>query len=259
MKLPKRIMQRLWRAIIEFELLAPGDRVLVGLSGGKDSAFLLYSLAILREDSSLPFELSAIHVDHGFTDYYDILPMNQLCEQLGVQFFVRRTNIYKAAFNHATQNPCAHCSYLRRGFINNFAREERFNKVALAHHLDDAVETFLMSQIYSGQLKTFEPSSYLDRTKITVIRPLVYFREKEIMKALNYIEYTPVETPCPLAGKSKRTFVKELIRELCTDNKFAFNNLTAAMRKGSKLQRWPAALEKNDLHRKILKFWQMVP
>ena len=255
MELPRRMERRLWRAVIEFDMLQPGDRVLVGLSGGKDSSFLLYGLAILRKHAPFDFELAALHIDQGFVEDFDVSPMEELCNRLEVPFHVMRTSIYRAAFNHKRQNPCAHCAYLRRGFMNNYAREQGYNKVALAHHLDDAVETFLMSQLYSAQLETFSPSSYLDRVGLTVIRPLVYFRENEISQAGKMLDLTSVDTPCPIAGRSMRSVVKKLVLELCRENKFVFNNIVTVMRAGVAPRRWPADLSREQLRRKMEAFW----
>jgi tRNA 2-thiocytidine biosynthesis protein TtcA len=254
-ELPQRMQRRLWRAVIEFDLLQPGDRVLVGLSGGKDSSFLLYGLASLRKDAPFDFELAALHVDQGFVEDFDVSPMEELCRRLEVSFHVKRTSIYTSAFNHESQNPCAQCAYLRRGFMNKYAREHGYNKVALAHHLDDAVETFLMSQLYSAQLETFMPSSYLDRMGITVIRPLVYFRENEIKTAGKKLALPTVDSPCPMAGRSKRAVVKKLLFELCRENKLVYNNLVTVMRAGVTPRQWPADLPKEQLRGKMEAFW----
>lgn len=255
MKLPKWIIRRVTRAVIEFDMLSSGDRVLVGLSGGKDSAFLLCALAVLKEQVPFQFDLAAFHVDQGFEAEFDGSPMAELCETLGIPFHLRRTSIFQAAFNHARQNPCAQCAYLRRAFVNDFAVKNNFNKVALAHHQDDAIETFLMSQLYAGQVKTFQPTSFLDRTGVTVIRPLVYFRELEIKQAGKLLPFTPVDTPCPMAGRSKRAVVKEMIKNLTRDNRYIYDNLVAAMREGAEIRRWTAVPSDQLLKEKAAQFW----
>ncbi len=256
MQLPRWVTRRLWRAVIEFDLLAPGDRVLVGLSGGKDSSFLLYALEALRENAPFRWELAALHVDQGFVPDFNVSPMADLCAKLGVPFFVRRTKISEFAFRPGRQNPCARCSYLRRAYMNDFAVREGYNKVALAHHLDDAVETFLMAQLYSGQLKTFRPRSYLDRCGITVIRPLVYFRENQVKQAGKLMEYEPMDTPCPLAGKSVRARVKALIKELSRENQNIFHNLVVAMRQSTVVEGWPAGTGRKEMSRRVAEFWR---
>lgn len=255
LKLPRNMMRRLWRTIIEFDMLSPRDRVLVGLSGGKDSSFLLYALAALRENAPFDFDLAALHVDQGFVPDFDVSTMEDFCKGLGVPFAVMRTRIYEAAFGQEKQSPCARCAFLRRGALNNYANKNGYNKVALAHHLDDALETFLMSQLYSGRIETFLPVTYLDRTKVTVIRPLVYFREKEIKQAGKLIDFTPVDTPCPMAGKSMRARVKALLTELANENKFVLTNLMAAMRQGNAVKLWPPEPARQEIQEKVKEFW----
>ncbi|NLZ93868.1 MAG: tRNA 2-thiocytidine biosynthesis protein TtcA [Firmicutes bacterium] len=255
MKLPKWVIRRLCRAIVEFKLLEPGDRVLVGLSGGKDSSFLLAGLKVLQKHTPFPFTVAALHVDQGFPEMVDLLPLKKFCAELEVPLTILPTSIYQVAFSETGENPCARCAYFRRGFVNNFAREHKYNKVALAHHLDDAVETFLMSQLYAGQLKTFQPKSYLSRTGVTIIRPLVYFREKEIIEALHLLQYEPINTPCPYAGHSMRAEIKALIQQLEQKNSRIFANLVAAMRGSAEQNFWPTPLNKSEFKTLMSKFW----
>ncbi|MCR3921565.1 MAG: tRNA 2-thiocytidine biosynthesis protein TtcA [Firmicutes bacterium] len=255
MKLPKWIDRRLWRAIVEFKLIEAGDRVLVGLSGGKDSSFLLTCLRALQEHAPFPFDLAAVHVDQGFPDVVDLTPLTDLCAHLKVPLEILETQIYQMAFMQEGQSPCARCAYFRRGFIHNYARDHEYNKVALAHHLDDAVETFLMSQLFAGQLKTFQPKSYLTRTEVTVIRPLLYFREKEIKQAQRLVAFPPINTPCPYAGHSMRATAKELIGNLEKMNERVFDNLVVAMREGTKQDLWPAPLAKDEFRVLMADFW----
>ena len=255
MKLPKWIVRRFWRAIVEFKLLEANDRVLVGLSGGKDSSLLLLGLKVLQEHAPFPFDLAAVHIDQGFPEKVDLSPLEDFCAQLKVPLEIVKTQIYHMAFT-TEQNPCARCAYFRRGFMHNYAREKQYNKVALAHHLDDAVETFLMSQLFAGQLKTFQPQSYLSRTGVTVIRPLIYFREREIRQAERLLKLTPVSTPCPYAGHSARAEAKELLRKLESSNPRIFDNLVAAMRAGAQQDLWPPPLTKGEFRDRMKNFWQ---
>jgi tRNA 2-thiocytidine biosynthesis protein TtcA len=246
--LPRTLTQKLLRAIREFDLIRPGDRVLLGFSGGKDSAFLLYALAILQKHRIIPFELGALTVDLGFAAKFNLLAMQQFCSFLAVPFHVKQTEIAQYAFSEANpEGPCATCSFLRRGAMNRFARENGYNVVALAHHHDDVVETFLMSIIFSGQIKTFLPRTELDRSGITAIRPLVYFREAEVRAALPLIGFTPVSSPCPLDGQTKRAEVKKLIRDLSRHDPRIFSNLAAALREGRPLELWPAELSREEI------------
>ena len=244
LSLPGTYTRKLLKAIREFGLIRPGDRVLVGFSGGKDSSFLLYALAVFQKSKLIPFTLGALTIDLGFETPLDPKPLAEYCRRLGVPFRLVKTEIARYAFGENNpEGPCATCSFLRRGAMNRIAREDGYNVVALAHHHDDAVETFLMSVIFSGQIKTFLPRTELDRTGIAVIRPLVYFRETELKKALRLTNFQPVSSPCPADGLTKRAEIKELIRKLCRHDKRVFNNLAAVIRDGRPMELWPAEIQ----------------
>lgn len=229
-------------------MIQPGDRVLVGLSGGKDSSFLTYALACARDSSPFDFDLGAVTLDLGFTqEPIDMKPLQDFCAELSIPFFHDRIEAGDYILNESDKSPCAKCAHLRRGALSSLAKREGYNKIAYAHHLDDAVETFLMSIIYSGQVTTFKPVTNLDRTGVTVIRPLCYFREKDLVYARKYVPFTPMKSPCPLDKHTTRQKVKELIGNLCIDNRYVFDNLTAAMRAGAPLELWPKKLTRKEL------------
>lgn len=256
-KIPKHLIRSVQRGVVEFELLSPGDKILVGLSGGKDSLFLLYTMAVFTKHLPFPVELGAITVDMGFkkVEETDFAPLEQICRDLEVPFTLSRVELGEEILHNKKQNPCARCSYFRRAIIHNYARENWYNKVALAHHYDDAVETFLMSILYSGQIYTFLPKTYLDKTGVTVIRPLVYLRESEIRAAIKKWRLTPVKNPCPLDRATKRAEVKDLIRNMKKDNPHVFYHLAAAMREGQNSQLWPAEPSKEEVWQKSHRFW----
>lgn len=240
-RLPGTLTRKLLKAIREFDLIRPGDRVLVGFSGGKDSSFLLYALAAFQKSNLIPFSLGALTIDLGFETPLNPGPLERFCGDLGVPFRLVKTEIAKYAFGENNpEGPCATCSFLRRGTMNRIAREDGYNVIALAHHHDDAVETFLMSVIFSGQIKTFLPRTELDRSGLAVIRPLVYFRETELKKTVQLTNFQPVSSPCPADGLTKRAETKELIRKLCRHDKRVFNNLAAVIREGRPMELWPA-------------------
>ena len=241
--LPRTYTRKLLRSIREFDLIRPGDKVLVGFSGGKDSAFLVYALSILQGHGIIPFKLGALTIDLGFAEPLEIAPLEDYCNTLGVEFHFHPTEISRYAFGEDNpEGPCATCSFLRRGAMNRLARENGYNVVALAHHYDDAVETFLMSIIFSGQIKTFLPRTKLERSQLTVIRPLVYFREAELQDALDFINFSPLPNQCPIDGRTKRAEVKELIRKLSNYDRRIFNNLASAIREGRPIELWPPEL-----------------
>ncbi|MEG6586345.1 tRNA 2-thiocytidine biosynthesis TtcA family protein [Dendrosporobacter sp. 1207_IL3150] len=252
--LPQYYFSRLMRAIVEFDLISEGDKILIGLSGGKDSIFLTYALSILRKYSPRNFEIAAITLDPMFTEGFDTQPIADFCDSLDIPYYTRQVNVAGAIENNGGKDPCFTCSFFRRGTINNFAIEHGFNKIAYAHHNDDAVETFFMSLMYSGQLKTFLPKTYLDRTNLTVIRPLIYFREDEIRAAINIHGFTPLPSPCPLDGKTKRQEVKETIRNLQTTNKALYKHLAAAMRQSAVIELWPDEPAREELKVQYLNY-----
>lgn len=252
--LPKHYTRRIARAIAEFDLIEDGDNIVVGFSGGKDSAFLVYAMAIFQKIMKIDFKLSVVTVDLGFEEGMEIERMKEYCARLGVSYYVEETKIADTILQDDLKNPCAKCSYFRRGVISKFMKEYGFNKIAYGHHYDDVVETFLMSIIYSGQVKTFEPKSYLSESDIHSIRPLVYIREKDIIATKELIDYQAVKSPCPYDGETKREEIKNLIKSF-DDSTQIFHNLAAAMREGDSLKLWPKNLSREDIRDKVKKLW----
>lgn len=253
--LPQSYFSRLCRAVIEFDMIAKNDKILIGLSGGKDSLFLTYALSILRQRSAFPFELAVLTIDPQFTDNFDTTALAEFCNNLAIPFHTKKVNIGEIITNNQGKDPCFTCAFFRRGAINKFAVENGFNKVAYAHHHDDAVETFLMSILYSGQINTFLPTTYLDQSDLTVIRPLVYFRESELVDTAKYHGFTPIPSPCPLNGHTKRQEAKEMIVELEKNNPTLYAHLGAAMRHSPTTKLWPTELTRRELQLKHLAFW----
>jgi len=245
--LPQLYFSKLMRAIVEFEMIEHGDHILIGISGGKDSLFLAYAMAILRQRLKKTFQLSALNINPMFQTDFNATPIAEFCASLEIPFASHEVDIAGAIRNQDGKKACFTCSYFRRGAINRYAKEHGMNKIAYAHHHDDAVETFFMSLLYSGQLTTFLPVTYLDRTGLTVIRPLIYFREKEIQDAEQYHGCTPVPSPCPLDGKTTRQTTKELIAALSKDNPLLYTHLASAMRKSSLGELWPAAKTRDEM------------
>ncbi|HHU63348.1 MAG TPA: tRNA 2-thiocytidine(32) synthetase TtcA [Clostridiales bacterium] len=207
----KRILSLLRRAVQDFNMIKPGDRIAVGLSGGKDSIALLHALKRFQYFSPTPFELEAITLTMGMDDP-DLSPLINLCKDLKVPYTIKETKIGRIVFDvRREKNPCSLCANMRRGALHNAALERNCNKVALGHHKDDVIETFLLSLMYEGRLNTFMPVTYLTRKKITLIRPLIYAGEREIAGLSEKYNFPVVKNPCPASGRTKRQYVKELV------------------------------------------------
>lgn len=196
-----------------YKMIEEGDRIAVGVSGGKDSLTLLAVLTALRAYYPKHFELEAVTVDMGLG--MDFSPVAALCDRLEIPYFCKQTEIAKIVFDYRQEkNPCSMCARMRRGAINDILVERGFNKVALGHHFDDAVETFLMSLFYEGRISCFEPMTYLSRTGITQIRPMLYIGEQAIANFAEREHLPVVENRCPADKHTKRQEVKELIAVL---------------------------------------------
>lgn len=210
----QKLLSQVRKCVRDYQMLSPGDRVAVGVSGGKDSLALLRLLAELRDHSAVPFELLAVTLDMGYEEM-DFSPIADLCARLQVPYTLRRTQIREIVFDiRKEENPCALCAKLRRGILNETAVELGANKVALGHHYDDTVETFALSLIYEGRISCFLPVTYLDRTGLTLIRPMLYLHEKTIRNFAEREHLPVVHNPCPADKNTKREDVKALLYEL---------------------------------------------
>ena len=213
-----KILSLTRRCVEDYEMIAPGDRIAVGVSGGKDSLMLLAVLAKLREFYPIPFTVEAITLDMGHADGrpgMDFSPIARFCEELQVPYTILNSEIHHIIFDvRREKNPCSMCAKMRRGALHNAMKERGLTKIALGHHYDDAIETFFMSLIFEGRLSCFQPVTYLDRTDITQIRPLLYCGENLIRHTAQQLELPVVENPCPANGNTKRQEIKELIYEL---------------------------------------------
>ena len=226
----KTVLGCVRKADTDFEMIAPGDRIAVGISGGKDSLLLLYALSLYRRFSGKDFTLQAITLKLGL-EPFDVTPIAALCERIDVPYTVIDTEIAHIIFDVRKEtNPCALCAKMRRGALNDAARELGCNKVALGHHRDDAIETLLMSLLFEGRLHTFHPNTYLSRKGVTVIRPMIYVPEKHVKHMVKVLELPVVKNPCPADGQSKREEIKELIRTLSKDYPQVKDYMIAALR-----------------------------
>lgn len=247
LNLPQVIFSKIIRAVVEFELIDDKDKILIGVSGGKDSLFLIYALENLRRRMKKSFSLAALTIDPKFSDDFSekLSGVKNFCNELGIEHETCEIDIASLIREQNNKNPCYTCAYFRRAVMNRKANELGANKIAYAHHLDDAVETFFMSLLSSGQLTTFQPKTFLDRTNITVIRPLVYVREAEIENFTK--SFDVLKSPCPFDGATNRQRIKNLIVELEKDFPDLFSHLAAAMRKDSIGELWNAPKTRDEM------------
>lgn len=216
-KFSKPLLVPIRKASRDYGLIEENDTILIALSGGKDSLTLLYAMAILQKTLPCKFSLAALCLDMGYQNDYSKVKI--LCDRLEVPFHVISSQIAQIIFEERQEkNPCSLCARFRRGAINRWAHEHGYNKVALGHHLDDVLETFLMSLFYEGRLNTFAPKSYLDRSQVTIIRPMVYVLENDIEKIAKQLDLPIVFNNCPANGKTKRENEKQLIKNLSKNN-----------------------------------------
>ena len=213
-----KILSLVRRCVEDYDMIHPGDRVAVGVSGGKDSLMLLCALAKLREFYPVPFEVEALTLDMGHADGspgMDFSPIQEFCRELNVPYTIINSEIHHVIFDlRKEKNPCSMCAKMRRGALHGALQEKGITKIALGHHYDDAVETLFMSLIFEGRLSCFQPVTFLDRTGITQIRPMLYCGENLIRHTAQRLNLPVVENPCPANGNTKRQEIKELIYEL---------------------------------------------
>lgn len=214
----QQVLSRVRQALDDYQMIEDGDCIAVGISGGKDSLTLLYALSKLRAFYPKKFTLHAITVDLGFENL-NLEAIKALCEELDVPYTIVKTEIGKIVFDIRKEtNPCSLCAKMRKGALNNAILELGCNKIAYAHHRDDVVETFFLSMFFEGQLHTFSPVTVLDQTNLTVIRPLIYMAESEIIGFVHKYSVPVVKSPCPADGHTKREYMKETLRKLNLEN-----------------------------------------
>ena len=212
----KRVLGSIRRADERYGMIKDGDKVLVGVSGGKDSLLLMEAMKLYQRFSYTKFEVCAALLELGLKDL-DMSRIEDFARQVGMEFTVVKTDIGKVVFEYRQErSPCALCAKLRRGALNTFAVEHGCNKVALGHNREDVIETFFMSLLYEGRINTFAPVTYLSRRNVTVIRPLVFLPERYALSLARKRELPILPPQCNIAGSTKREEAKNLIAHLCT-------------------------------------------
>ncbi len=229
----QKILSYLRKAIEHYNMIEEGDKIAVALSGGKDSITLLKGLKALQRFYPNHFELIAISVNPGF-EFFDSSFLEKTCEEIGVEYIEAKSDIKEIVFDiRKEKNPCSLCANLRRGILNSTAIEHGCNKLALGHNEDDVLETFFLNMLFAGNLSTFAPVSYMDKSKITLIRPLIYASEKEIKKFIKRENITVMNKNCPMDGISKREFMKDLLYKLSLEIPNVRANLMGAIKRAN--------------------------
>ena len=228
----KRVLSFVRRALDDYGMIEDGDKIAVGVSAGKDSLTLLCAMAEIRRFYPKKFDLLAITVDMGF-EGMDFSPIKRFCEELGVEYEIVPTQISKIIFDvRKEKNPCSLCAKMRRGALYNYAKERGCNKVALGHHFDDVVETFMLNLFFEGRLGCFQPVTYLSNTDITLIRPMIYMPEKDVRYFASKTELPIQKSPCPADGNTEREEMKKLLSSLERENKGLRYRIFGAIQRG---------------------------
>ena len=233
----QRMLSYIRKAVDDYNMIEDGDKIAVGLSGGKDSITLLMGLKALQRFYSKSFELIAVSINPGF-DFFNSHLLKKTCEDIGVEYVEEKTHIKEIVFDiRQEKNPCSLCANLRRGILNSVAIREGCNKIALGHNEDDVLETFFLNLLYGGAINTFAPKSYMDRSGITLIRPLIYAPEKSIKTFIKKNNIEVMKKCCPMDGVSKREDMKNLIHTLHKDIPSVKTNVYGAIKR-SNIKGW---------------------
>ena len=228
----QKILGKMRRAIEDYSMIEAGDHVVVGLSGGKDSLLLTTALNEFRRFSDKPFTLTAVTVDLGFKDssLQELDLLVDYCQKIGVPHIIEKTDIAEIVFNiRKEKNPCALCSKMRRGCLNNKAVSIGSHKIALGHHADDVLETMLLSLFYEARFSTFQPKSFMDRTGVTLIRPFIYIEEHEITSMVKNLSLPVFFNCCPANKHTERETMKNLVKTLCGEVPYAKDQMLSAI------------------------------
>ena len=228
----QKILGYMRKAIDNYNMIQEGDKIAIGLSGGKDSITMLMGFKNLQRFYPKKFDIIAITINPGFEGFNTEI-LENLCKDLNIPLIIENGNIKEIVFDIRNEkNPCSLCANLRRGMLNSIAQREGCNKIAVGHNEDDVLETFLMNLFYAGTINTFAPISYMDRSKMTLIRPLVYAPEKYIRNFVKRNNIQIMPKSCPMDGISKREDMKELIKKMQIDIPHVRANLYGAIKRG---------------------------
>lgn len=228
----KRLLSYARRAVDDYNMIRDGDRIAIGISGGKDSLALLTALSGLRRFYPASFDIVAISIDMGL-EGMDFSPVAEYCNKLEVEYKIVKTEISNIIFNiRKESNPCSLCAKMRRGALNQAAVDEGCSKVALGHHFDDVIETFMLNLFFEGRIGTFSPVTYLSRMDVTVIRPLIYMPEKDIRYYASRTSLPVVTSTCPADGNTERERMKQLLASIERENHGLRYRIFGAIQRG---------------------------
>ncbi len=226
----KKILSRLRSAVDDYNMIEEGDRIAVGVSGGKDSLVALLAMNTLQRFYPKNFYLEAITIDLGFADM-DYTPIKKMCDEFNIPYHIERTDIKQIVFDiRQEENPCSLCAKMRRGAMCSVVKERNIDKIVYGHHFDDVLNTYFLSLIYEGRMNTFAPVTYLERMEVTVLRPFIYVEEAEIRNYAGKMNLPVVKNSCPADKNTKRQYAHDLVWKLERENHGFRNRLFTAIR-----------------------------
>lgn len=229
----QKILGYMRKAIDNYNMIEDGDKIAVALSGGKDSVTMLMGLKNLQRFYPKKFDIIAITINPGFEEF-DTNLLKNICKNIDVPLIIENGHMKEIVFDiRQEKNPCSLCANIRRGMLNSIATREGCTKIAVGHNEDDVLETFIMNLFYAGSINTFAPMSYMDRSKMTLIRPLIYAPEKYIRNFVKRNNITVMPKACPMDGVSKREDIKNLLKNLQKDIPNIRANLYGAIKRGN--------------------------
>lgn len=227
----QRILSYMRKAIEDYNMIEENDKIAICLSGGKDSITMLHAFKALQRFYPKKFDIIAISINPGF-EFFDTKLLQNICDKLEIPLFIENSHAQEIVFEiRKEKNPCSLCANLRRGALNTVAKREDCNKIALGHNEDDVLETFLLNLFYTGSINTFSPVSYMDRSKITLIRPLIYTSEKDTRRFVRKNNLEVMPKVCPMDGTSKREDMKQMLFSLKKEIPMVRANLFGAIKR----------------------------
>lgn len=234
----KQILGGIRKAVQEYDMIKEGDKIAVGISGGKDSMALLMAMKLFQRFSPIKYDLSAITISMGFENF-DVASIIKFCEKIEVPYHIVDTDIAEIVFDiRKEKNPCSLCAKMRRGALHDKVKEIGYNKVALGHHADDAIETLFLSMLYEGRMSTFKPVTYLSNKDIHCIRPMIFLKEAQVTGAIGRHNIPVVSSPCPMDKNTKREEIKNMLKRIYSDVPEGRDRILNSIKNKEQLSLW---------------------